>query len=248
MPTSGVEFCCHSEPRFQNFEHRSVILRKMLPARRPPRLIVIELCAVLAFAALVAWLVALLAADVRGWRDAALLSAAVLAGYLLADFASGFAHWFCDTFFEEDTPLIGGLLIFPFREHHRDPLAMTRHNFLELNGNSCLVLLPVLWLGIAVASGAAARGFVLSFVTALFATNLFHAWAHAPAAPRLIRWLQRRRWILSPERHAAHHSGANDRAFCVTSGWLNAALDRAGFFRFCERLLAGMGLPRTAQR
>ena len=58
--------------------------------------------------------------------------------YAAADWASGLAHWSCDTFFEEDTPLVGPAVIQPFREHHRDPLAMTRHGFLELNGSNCL--------------------------------------------------------------------------------------------------------------
>src|SRR5258707_1191647 len=67
---------------------------------------------------------------------------AALVGCIATDFAAGLAHWFCDTFFEEDTPVIGPYLIGPFREHHRDPLAMTAHGFLEVNGNSCLILIP----------------------------------------------------------------------------------------------------------
>jgi plasmanylethanolamine desaturase len=55
---------------------------------------------------------------------------AVAAGYLAADLASGLVHWFCDRFFEQDTPLIGRVLIHPFREHHREPRAMVRHGFL----------------------------------------------------------------------------------------------------------------------
>ena len=47
--------------------------------------------------------------------------ASVLIGYLAADFLSGTVHWFCDTFFNAKTPLIGRFLIQPFRDHHSQP-------------------------------------------------------------------------------------------------------------------------------
>jgi len=60
-------------------------------------------------------------AGVAGEQPAALIGAALL-GAVAADLASGVVHWACDTFFAEDTPVIGRALIFPFREDHRDPL------------------------------------------------------------------------------------------------------------------------------
>lgn len=48
------------------------------------------------------------------WPQNLLLApAALLLGYLAADILSGTVHWFCDTFFSEDTPLIGQVLIRP---------------------------------------------------------------------------------------------------------------------------------------
>ena len=118
-------------------------------------------------------------------RDAAGCLLAAAAGWLAADFASGLVHWFADTFFEEDTPCIGPLLIQPFREHHRDPQAMTRHGFLELTGNSCLVLLPVVGAALALPLSPFLQAAVAAFAFGLFATNLFHKWAHDPAPPYL---------------------------------------------------------------
>ena len=61
------------------------------------------------------------------------LAVALLLGVLTADFLTGCLHWLADTFFAEDTPLIGRAVIEPFREHHRDPLAMTRRSFLRVS-------------------------------------------------------------------------------------------------------------------
>ena len=169
-------------------------------------------------------------------------------GVLIADFASGLVHWFCDTVFEEDTPLVGPLVILPFREHHRDPLAMTRHAFLEITGNICLVLVPALalalWLLPAPAAGALEsqlpHALLLATTFAAFWTNQLHKWAHMPAPPSLVARLQRRRLILAPGAHGRHHRPAG-RAYCVLTGWMNAPLDRVAFFPRLERLMAAAG-------
>ncbi len=187
-----------------------------------------------------------------GWGALAL---ALPLGYLLADFLSGCAHWFCDTFFDENTPGIGPLLIAPFREHHQDPLSITRHGFLELNGNSALALAPLLgwmwWRGEAADTGFAAtlaQATVVFAALALFATNQLHRWAHEPEPPAAVRWLQRRGLVLAPEHHARHHRPPHAGAYCITAGWLNAPLDRVRFFPRCERMLhaARVRLTRKA--
>jgi ubiquitin-conjugating enzyme E2 variant len=177
-------------------------------------------------------------------------------GYLSADFTSGLVHWFCDTFYAEDSPLIGRLVIHPFREHHRDPLAITRHGFLEVNGNNCLILIPLVALCLYwgndpnhATAALLARSLVLAFCSFTFATNQFHKWAHASQVSAGVAWLQRHRLILSPEHHALHHGPSHGRAYCVTTGWMNPLLDRLGFFAGCERLAraTATGLRRGAR-
>jgi len=187
--------------------------------------------------------------------DAIVCVLTILLGFLMADAASGFFHWFCDTFFEENTPVIGARLIAPFREHHRDPLAMTQHGFLELNGNNCLALAPVLaagwWLGPEEPrSGVALFGYtlLLSFSMAITATNQFHRWAHDPAAPRIALLLQRYGLVLHPDHHARHHTPPHRSAYCVTSGWINRLADRFGIFVQAERLLVWLGFPRSVDK
>lgn len=151
------------------------------------------------------------------------------AGYLVADAVTGAVHWFCDTFFEETTPLVGAAIIAPFREHHRDPLAMTRHGFLELVGSSCCLLAVVLGAYLWATWSEprlAADAFLFALGLAGATTNLFHRWAHEPSAPTLARALQRSRLVLTPERHARHHAPPYAAAYCVTSGILNPLLDR----------------------
>ncbi|MFU8804903.1 MAG: fatty acid desaturase CarF family protein, partial [Bradymonadaceae bacterium] len=73
-----------------------------------------------------------------------LLSLSLILGYLTADFSSGFVHWMGDTFGDENTPVLGKSFVKPFRDHHVDPRDITRHDFIEVNGNNSIVLLSVL--------------------------------------------------------------------------------------------------------
>jgi ubiquitin-conjugating enzyme E2 variant len=146
----------------------------------------------------------------------------LVAGLLAADLASGLVHWFCDNYLAETTPVIGRLIIAPFREHHRDPLGITRHGWMELLGNSGLALAPV--MGMSLAAGAA-ESFVAVFSPFLMLTNVFHKWAHEIEPPRIVRWLQRAHLILSPAWHGVHHREGR-HAYCITGGWLNPLLDR----------------------
>lgn len=219
----------------------------MSTRKRPPWMAVVEGTAIASFAVLLASLAARVAKALREPEDWALLAAAAPVGLLLADFFSGFVHWFFDSFLREESAL-GRMLVAPFREHHRDPDAMTRHGFLELNGNNCLVMtLPLAladWRFEALPLFAASA--ILFLGLAIFATNQIHCWAHAAETPRLVRWMQRRRLLLSPEAHADHHRPAATGCYCVTLGWLNPMLDRMHFFRGCELVLGALGLPRAA--
>ena len=57
----------------------------------------------------------------------------------MSDFLSGFVHWAGDTVGDESTPIFGPNFVRPFRYHHVDPEDITRHDFIETNGNNCIV-------------------------------------------------------------------------------------------------------------
>lgn len=182
-----------------------------------------------------------------------LLIPAVFLGILLSDFWSGLLHWFFDTFLEVTTPIIGGHLVGPFREHHHDPLAMTRHSVLEQVGNSCIAFLPyflVVWRVAPVTPQTEYGVFwywvQLAFGFFLTLSNVLHSWAHDSNAPRLARRLQQWGLIVSPEHHAPHHVWPHRSTYCVTTGWVNGFADRVRLFTYFERVFVFLGVPKTA--
>jgi hypothetical protein len=208
-------------------------------------------------ASIVAFFVVLVALACKLWpwlvRSPWLLLAALSSGYLAADVISGTVHWLADTWGRTDMPVLGKTLLRPFREHHVDPLAITRHDFIETNGNNCLVsvgpLFAVLFL-----PQAHDKPFNLFFAAFLgssalwvLATNQFHKWAHMASPPPGVSTLQRLHLILPPEHHAIHHTAPFNRYYCITVGWMNWPLHVVRFFPTLELLItwATGALPRA---
>lgn len=169
---------------------------------------------------------------------------ALIVGYLIADFVSGAVHWLADNFGHEQMPIVGPNLIRPFREHHVDPRGITRHDFIETNGNNCLVCWPwlVTYYFVLPPEGSLwALLFIstwLVFNVGILGTNQFHKWSHLEHPPAWIRKLQDWRLILSPEHHDIHHTPPFEKYYCITTGWLNPLLcDRLRFFQRSEALI-----------
>ena len=179
----------------------------------------------------------------HGVGDVIALVVATLTGYLVSDFVSGFVHWAGDTVGDESTPIFGPNFVRPFRFHHVDPEDITRHDFVETNGNNCIVVTPVLTLVLFLlpaTTGVLFYACVVSACTAffVFCTNQFHKWAHMKHPAPWIRLLQRAGLILSPEHHSVHHSAPRDKYYCITVGWMNPLLEKVRFFRFCEAVIS----------
>ena len=201
-----------------------------------------EIASIVVFAAAMAWL---------GWRilpsvirDPWLALSAFMAGFVLADFVSGFVHWAADTWGTPEWPLLGKALIRPFREHHVDQKEITRHDFIETNGNNCFIsiaptIFACLW---PISGGLSAFGtqLIFSLCFAVFGTNQFHKWSHMDEPPKLVAFLQRMNLILPPEHHATHHTAPYAKYYCITVGWLNEALYRLRFFQILEKAISAM--------
>ncbi len=222
----------------------------VLAAGYSPTFRKVEVCSIAAFFALQVWLVLRLWHS--AWESPWLVLSAVLVAYLAADFVSGFVHWLGDTWGSLDAPVLGKSVIRPFREHHVDQRAITRHDFVETNGANCLISLPTAAAGLAIPlrPGDSLALFASSFLGALifwvFATNQFHKWAHLENPPAAIAWLQRLHLILPPEHHAIHHAAPFSKYYCITVGWMNWPLTATRFFPFLERIITVLtgALPR----
>jgi len=175
---------------------------------------------------------------------------ALMLGFVAADFLSGFVHWMADTWGTPDCPVIGKALIRPFREHHVDQKEITRHDFVETNGNNCFIsIVPAVCAALVPLTDPAnvfTATAIFSVTLWVLLTNQFHKWSHLDDPPRSVDWLQRMGLILPRDHHAVHHSAPYTKYYCITVGWLNEPLHRLRFFQALEWLVTATTglLPR----
>jgi ubiquitin-conjugating enzyme E2 variant len=154
---------------------------------------------------------------------------------LAVDFVSGLVHWAEDTFFTEDTPLLGRWIVRPNLLHHADGRAFTGNSWLESSWDLALAA----WLLLLACAAAGCLTWHAWLFAALGANaNQFHKWSHmAPRdVPAPVRWLRRLRVLQPPAHHAHHHRGERNTSYCVVTCLLDPLLDRLRFWRGLEAL------------
>ena len=204
---------------------------------------ILEVCG-LAVSATLTVLTAVLALQALPAGGGGLAALSCFAGLCLADLFSGLVHWSADTYGSPTMPIFGGF-VRTFREHHADQADITRHDFIETNGDVCIFSCPVHLALLLWVQSAFALFVVLGVFVGSYTNSQIHKWAHSPDPPWLVRACQRTRFFLSPRHHARHHSGPHLTHYCITTGWMNGVLDTVGFFRKLEWLLLKLGLRRT---
>jgi plasmanylethanolamine desaturase len=208
---------------------------------------VLEIAGIAAFGFMMVWNThCIVQLSPSGWPTIAWVCAAGFASWLFADFMSGLVHWAADNWGQESWPVLGAGFIRPFREHHVLPRALCDHDWIELNGNNCIVCVPMLTIPYFwdAANFNTSSLFWQSFIvgTAFWTlgTNQFHAWAHSESPPLFARILQRVGIILSVPHHDVHHQPPHAGNYCITSGKMNPVLRRVRFFESCEWLITAL--------
>lgn len=135
----------------------------------------------------------------------------------------------------------------PFREHHIDPLAITRHDYIETNGDNCLSTVPLLGIVTLLVTVQTpdqvifwypAYFFFMALAFFVILTNQIHKWSHMyHGLPWIVEKLQDWKLILPRKHHRVHHVAPHETYFCITTGWCNYPLEVLRFWTTLEWLI-----------
>lgn len=165
----------------------------------------------------------------------------VLLAYLLADFISGFGHWFEDSYCRPGGKGIWAREVCgPNLLHHKEPKAMLLGSFFKRNYTTWIVASPLVGIGIVFSLPVV----TIAGVFTMFA-NETHAWAHGRPKHWLPQILQETCLVITPKAHAVHHKAPHMEAYCTLGNVVNPVLDRTRFWRGLEWCVGLTGIkPR----
>jgi ubiquitin-conjugating enzyme E2 variant len=165
----------------------------------------------------------------------------MISAILLADFITGFFHWFEDAYLPYCTnhPLFGNIAKDNVL-HHYFPRAMLAFSTIE----HCHYSLPATTL-IAILLLYTFPRFVRKnaiFLIVLFVfinmANIIHSWSHMRKCELhpLVLFLQNHGVLVSHEHHRVHHQ-TRDTRYCVITPLMNGILDSICFWKGLERIV-----------
>jgi hypothetical protein len=150
----------------------------------------------------------------------------------IADFITGLFHWAEDTYFTQNTPLIGRI-IRDNDTHHEYPYIMGRYTLLETISSTLPFTLGITLLAL-ICGVTSWKLYLLMFILSF--SNLIHKWTHMRDAPEIVKELQRLGILLSPDHHRIHHRTLTSH-YCVLTDFLNPHLEYICFWRLLEEAI-----------
>lgn len=198
--------------------------------------------------------IALSYVTIKNFGDRVVLIA--IGGYLALvgnDIVSGHLHWIFDTWGRLDTPVIGPTFIRSFREHHIDPTAMTHHDFIQTNSDSCWP--STILNGACIFFGANPNSSLSCLVFSFFMFagpisafgNEIHKWTHQSKPVWWVKLLMKLRLVNSRKHHGVHHKAPFDKFYCITWGFCDPFLEYIDYWRRMEQLVTALtgAVPRS---
>jgi ubiquitin-conjugating enzyme E2 variant len=160
----------------------------------------------------------------------------ILACFYGADFFTGCIHWLEDTFWTEETIIVGKWLIQPNELHHRKPTAFLAKNWWESSYDA--IIIGIIILGISLMTRHLTWELGLFIGISISACQI-HKYAHIPKGrlPATVRFLQKYKIIQDCSHHVKHHIEGENTNYCLITPFLNPVLAKLHFWRFMEFIL-----------
>jgi len=160
----------------------------------------------------------------------------------IADVLTGMFHWMEDTYFTEQTPLIGQIIT-DNRLHHAQPQAILRHSAWK-RIETPTIAAALVFAGLTQVLDSSNYYYAASILGWSAVANQIHAYTHMRFSERpwLVQMAQG--YIFqSKEEHMVHHMNT-DRNYCVVTPWLNGVLNTLKFWRGLEWMIEKVtGVP-----
>ena len=165
----------------------------------------------------------------------------LIAGYFVADFASGLVHWGIDTWFAQN---MLGRAIAIAREHHTHPQNIFSYGFLEHStlgsAPSAAFIGPASFITALFPISPTVCALMLVWLitsACLFFGTSFHNLGHRNASSRFLRAAQQLHLVITPQHHWIPHRRDQTVRYCVINGWANYPCDLLRFWRGLEWLV-----------
>ena len=165
-----------------------------------------------------------------------LIAFKILLCFYAADFFTGFIHWLEDSFWTENTPILGKWLIQPNELHHRKPTSFLVKSWWQSSYDAVVIGIVILLIALLLKH---LTWEISLFVLISISACQIHKYSHQPPSrlPVTVRFLQKARIIQDGQHHVKHHMGEKNSNYCLITPFLNPVLQKIHFWKLMEFIL-----------